>query len=98
MLLSHEMIRNALAWWHGVDASLDNGKLDAMIVHDFREIFEAQFVLDTIREWMRDQFMELHQGVMGVHAYAKHFIELSMFILENVTTDALRVGYFRHGL
>lgn len=53
---------------------------------------------DTTRVVMRDRFQDFRQGGMSVQAYAKCFIELVLFALEDVTTDALRVGRFKRNL
>lgn len=46
---------------------------------DFRELFEGQFVLDTTREIMRNQFWDFWQGGMSVQAFTRMFTELALF-------------------
>lgn len=46
-LLSHQIIGNALAWWQGIQSSLNAENLDIMTFQEFKELFEAHFDLDT---------------------------------------------------
>lgn len=64
------MIGNEVAWWEGVEVSLDVVRLADMAVHDLKEIFKTQFVPNITREMMRDKFRKLRQEGMGVHSYA----------------------------
>lgn len=66
-----------------------------MTAVEFMTLFEHQYVSDTTRKKMRDMFRKMRQGSMSVNAYARRFIELSLFAPEVVATDALRVGRFR---
>lgn len=67
----------------------------AMMVLEFCDIFEALYAPNTSWELARDQFRELGQDGMVVQAYPRHFMELSLFSLEEVANDALRVDRFR---
>lgn len=63
-----------------------------MMVYEFIKIFEVQFVPNTTKELMRDQFRELQQAGIGIHAYTRRFAKLSLFSPKDVATDALRVS------
>lgn len=53
---------------------------------------------NAIKELMREKFCEMQQGGIGMQAYTKCFVELYLFALEDVATDALIVDLFRWGL
>lgn len=77
-LLKHQMIGNIFSQWQGVKASLDDQRLVDMTLADFRVLFKGQFVPDTTREIIRDQFWDFYQGV-NVQAYTKCFNKLDFF-------------------
>lgn len=69
-----------------------------MTVAEFMILFEAQYILDTTKVYIRDQFRELRQGCMSVQAYTWRFTELTLFKPEDMATNTLRVGRIRRGL
>lgn len=44
------MIANALALWKGVEMILDDERMALMTVHEFHDLFDAQFVLDITKD------------------------------------------------
>lgn len=49
-LVSHQMVKNTLAWWQGIEASNLEEALTTMTMIEVRTLFEPQYVLDTTRE------------------------------------------------
>lgn len=63
-----------------------------MTIQEVYDIFEAHYVLNMTRDLMGDKFREVRQGGVGVQAYTRCLIELSLFYPEDVATNDLRVG------
>lgn len=69
-----------------------------MTIASFRELFEVQFMPDTTREIMRNQFRDFCQGNMCVLAFSRRFSELALFSPRDVASDTLRVSHSIHDL
>lgn len=92
------MVGNALAWSQGIEDSMLKEALATMEVAEFRILFEAQYIPDTIKGPMKDQFRELRLGGMSVQVYAKKFTKYALFVPEYMTIDVVRAGRFRYRL
>ncbi|KAA0035382.1 gag-protease polyprotein [Cucumis melo var. makuwa] len=85
------------AWWETTERML-GGDVSQITWQQFKESFYAKFFSASLRDAMRQEFLNLEQGDMTVEQYDAEFDMLSRFAPEMIATEAARADKFVRGL
>jgi len=82
-------------WWATVRERYHEPKFDWK---RFKELIKDHFCPVSLRKAKENEFIQLHQGGMGVLEYASKFMELSRFAPAFVTDERLKMSRFKAGI
>ena len=95
LLATFQFLGNALQWWESTTTSEER---DRLTYADFQIKFNNKYFPYAIRSVKKREFLELDQGSKSVVEFEQEFINLSMFVPEEVDTENKKMECFIKGL